>query len=158
MDTDIALIRYGLLMGGQPLEGSAFRGGRAVPGYFWGTLFEGRQDPPLDNGASHYPVAVLSPPKVRIRCEIGIQQVSDTRKFWAELFEKEMYFPHLPADRSLMELKYTTAFDENGGCLAAAVFVLNPLFYLFHKDRYGMRLTEVAPVRDGFVSWRDLVG
>ena len=156
MNSEIALVRYGLLMAGQPLEGPLLKDGWSLPGHFLGSLFEGRQRLPLENGARHYPVAVLTPPKAKIRCEISFQKVSDVMDFWDDLLEKEMCYPHLPVDQSLMNLTHTSVFRSDGNALLAPVFVLNPLFYLFHKNRYGMHLTEIEPDKEGFVSWLDV--
>ena len=153
MNTEIVLVRYGLLMSGQPLENPELQQGRSVPGHFWGSLFEGRQRVSLENGASHYPVAVLSPPRVRIRCELSRQRIANPTAFWENLFTAEMCFPQLPADRSLMHLVHTAVFLDNGTVVEAPVFVLNPLFPLFHGSAHGLELTEIAPDAQGFVDW-----
>jgi hypothetical protein len=154
LEKTVILARYGLLMTGQSLERTVFSGGNVRGGYFLGTLFEGRQKRPLPNGAVHYPVAVLDVAKTKIRCEVCTERSEDVSRFWESLFEAEMVYPAETADRSLMRLAYTNVFQDDGQVLYVPVFVLNPLFYLFHREKYDMELTEVRPDSEGYVDWR----
>ncbi len=150
----ITYARYGLLMEGESLEIQTAGDGYCEPGYFMGTLFEGRQDRPLPIGVVHYPVALTEPPKYRVRCELCRYLVQDADAFWQRLYQSEMIYPHLSPEFSLMQVRHTTVFTLDGAATAAPLFVLNPLFYLFWRERYDMRLTEIAPDAEGFVGWR----
>ena len=148
--------RYGLLLEGQPLEGALGGKGLDRPGYFWGSLFEVRQRAPLPNGACHYPVALLSPARTRIRCEICTRVVKNPEAFWQRLFVPEMYWPQLSPEESLMHLDLTRVFIDGGGSMECPLFILNPLFLLFHQEKYGMEVREVPPDAQGYASWREL--
>lgn len=152
----VRFARYGLLMAGQPLERHVTGVGESKPAYFWGTLFEGRQQQPLPNGAVHYPVAILQPAKVKIRCQICFQTVEDPFEFWHELFETEMFYPSLSAEHSMMLLRHTNVFLDSGEVINLPLFVLNPLFPMFFGSHYGMQLSEIPSAADGFASWRSV--
>jgi hypothetical protein len=154
----VILARYGLLMSGQPLEEGTPEGAKFKKGYFWGTLFEGRQTSPLPigKGVYHYPVALLRPAKAKIRCEICFQPVEDIQRFWQNLFETEMYYPQQSPENSLMHMAHTNVFTHEGEEFFIPVFVLNPLFYVFWKNKYNMELIEIMPNGKGFVSWHDV--
>ncbi|MBI5018374.1 MAG: hypothetical protein HZB55_23160 [Deltaproteobacteria bacterium] len=154
MGQEVIFARYGLLMEGQPLQSEVGGEGYSRPGYFWGTLFEGRQAVPLPNGACHYPVAVLTPPRRRIRCEVCTRTVESVEVFWQRLLEAEMFWPHRSAEQSLMNLATARVFLEAGEGIECPLFVLNPVFYVFWREAYGMELREIAQDPDGFVSWR----
>jgi len=156
LEEKVILARYGLLMTGQSLEKTAFRERDVRQGYFWGTLFEGRQQRPLANGATHYPVAVLDVAKAKIRCEVCSEKTGDVSGFWKSLFDTEMVYPAETAERSLMRLAHTNVFLDSGNVLYVPVFVLNPLFYLFHREQFDMELKEIRPDSQGFVDWRQV--
>lgn len=158
MKQKITFARYGLLMAGQSLGNNILAKAKYTQGYFCGTLLECRQTHPLPigNGIYHYPLALLTPAKAKIKCEICSQEIENANQFWQDMFETEMVYPDKSPESSLMQLAYTNVFLKDDRVLYIPVFVFNPLFYIFWGQKYKMALFETNANAEGYVSWSEI--